>query len=150
MFGLVNQCNFALSQSDIMLPLRNLKKSKSLTLKHHNHYLTVDHQPSPKAPGDRYVEDIPKQCLLKLKKKTLQHKFNIVHVPGVKNKSPDATSRHPTGKEMASTGVEEDHLSKLFMAGLRNSARPSGHSDQLGDRAVHHSHSHGLPCLPQL
>ena len=102
---------------------RNLDKSKHLTLKYHNLYLVVNHQPSLNVPGNRHLEDIPNQRLLKPKEKTLHRKFNIVHIPGVKNTSPDDTSRHPTGKEdnmeMASTGVEKDHLSKVFVARLR-------------------------------
>ena len=50
-----------------MLPLRNLKKSKHLTLKHHNLYVADDHQHLLKAPGDRHLENIPNQRLLKLK-----------------------------------------------------------------------------------
>ena len=76
-----------------------------------------------KVLDDRHLEDIPDPRLFNLKVKTLRYKFNVVHVPGVKNKPPDATSRHPTGKEdhmeIASMGVEEDRLSKVFMAGLR-------------------------------
>ena len=63
--------------------------------------------------------DIPNQRLLKLKEDTPHHKFNIVQVLRAKNRSPDATYRHPTGKEdkmeTASMGVEEDHLSKVFV-----------------------------------
>ena len=100
-----------------------LEKSKHFTLGCPNLWVAVDHQPLLKVLGDRHLEDIPNPRLLNLKEKTLRYKFNIVHVPGLKNKSPDATSRNPTGREdhmeIASVGVEEDRLSKIFMAGLR-------------------------------
>ena len=100
-----------------------LEKSKHFTLGCPNLWVAVDHQPLLKVLGDRHLEDIPNPRLLNLKEKTLRYKFNIVHVPGLQNKSPNATSRHPTGKEdhmeIASMGVEEDRLSKVFMAGLR-------------------------------
>ena len=35
--------------------------------------------------------------LQRLKEKTLRFNFKIIHVPGVKHKAADATSRHPTG-----------------------------------------------------
>ena len=104
-----------------------LEKSKHFTLGCPNLWLAVDHQPLLKVLGDRHLEDIPNPRLLNLKEKTLRYKFDIVHVPGARNKSPDATSRHPTGREghmeLASMEVEEYRMSKVFLAGLRT--RPS-------------------------
>ena len=63
----------------------------------------------------RHLEDIPNPRLI-------NPRYTIVHVTGVKHQYSDATSGHPTGKEdhmeTASTGEEEDLLSKVARAGL--------------------------------
>ena len=76
-----------------------LEKSKHFTLGCPQLLIAVDHQPLLKVLGDRHLEDIPNPRLLNLKEKTLRFKFSLVHVPGSKNKSPDAASRYPTGEE---------------------------------------------------
>ena len=100
-----------------------LEKSKHFTLGCPNLYIAVDQRPLLKVLGDRHLEDISNPRLLNLKEKTLRYRFELVHVPGAQHKSPDAASRHPTGKEehmeIASIGLEEDRLSKVFLAGLR-------------------------------
>ena len=100
-----------------------LEKSKHFTLGCPHLIIGVDHQPLLKVLGDRHLEDIPNPRLLNLKEKTLRFKFSLVHVPGSKNKSPDAASRHPTGAEdhleLASIETEPTRLSKVFLAGLR-------------------------------
>ena len=100
-----------------------LEKYKHFTLGCPNLYIAVDQRPLLKVLGDRHLEDISNPRLLNLKEKTLRYRFELVHVPGAQHKSPDAASRHPTGKEehmeIASIGLEEDRLSKVFLAGLR-------------------------------
>jgi hypothetical protein len=85
--------------------------------------------------GDRHLEDIPNPRLLNLKEKTLRFKFSLVHVPGSKNKSPDAASRYPTGEEdhleIASMTTEPIRLSKVFLAGLRTQPGPEDHDTAL-------------------
>ena len=100
-----------------------LEKSKHFTLGCPNLYIAVDHKPLLKILGDRHLEDIPNPRLLNLKEKTLRYRFSLVHVPGSKNSTPDATSRHPTGEgehmEIGSLTVNQDRLSKVFLAGIR-------------------------------
>ena len=60
-------------------------------------YLVVDHKPLVKLLGDRNLEDIPNGRLLRLKKKTLQFKFKVIHRPGLLHKGPDFASRYPQG-----------------------------------------------------
>ena len=48
--------------------------------------------------GDRSLEDINNPRLLNLKEKTLQFRFRMVHVPGVRHAAADSISRHPVGK----------------------------------------------------
>jgi hypothetical protein len=137
-----------------------LEKSKHFTLGCPQLLIAVDHLPLLKVLGDRHLEDIPNPRLLNLKEKTLRYKFSLVHVPGSKNKSPDAASRYPTGKEdhleIASMTTEPIRLSKIFLAGLRTQP---GQEDQdttleveqlttgmaMGSLASLSSHSHN-PC----
>ncbi len=59
--------------------------------------VAVDHKPLLKLFGDRCLEDIPNPRLQNLKEKTLRYRFRMVYVPGVKNLTSDALSRHPSG-----------------------------------------------------
>ena len=113
-----------------------LEKSKHFTLGCPHLIIAVDHQPLLKVLGDRHLEDIPNPRLLNLKEKTLRFKFSLVHVPGSKNKSPDAASRNPTGVEehleIASIGTEPARLSKVFLAGLRTQPEQEDREATLG------------------
>jgi hypothetical protein len=57
--------------------------------------IATDHHPLLKIFGDRNLEDISNPRLLNFKEKTLQYIFEMVYVPGEKNKGPDSMSRHP-------------------------------------------------------
>jgi len=58
--------------------------------------IAVDHKPLLKIFGDRSLNDIENLRLRKLKEKTLQYRFKMVHLPGARNKAEDAVSHHPT------------------------------------------------------
>ena len=45
------------------------------------------------------LDKISNPRLCNLKEKTLRYHFRMVHIPGVKNRAPDAISRHPTGDQ---------------------------------------------------
>ena len=64
----------------------------------HDLIVAVDHAPLVKLLSDRHLNDIPNPRLLRLKEKTLNFTYNITHVPGVKNKGPDALSRYPVAQ----------------------------------------------------
>ena len=57
----------------------------------------VDHKPLLKLFGDRLLVDIPNPRLRNLKEKTMQYKFRMVHIPGIKHRAADTISRYPTG-----------------------------------------------------
>ena len=59
--------------------------------------IAVDHRPLLKIFGDRSLDHISNTRLRNLKEKTLRYKFRMAHIPGVKNRDPDALSRFPTG-----------------------------------------------------
>ena len=56
--------------------------------------IAVDHRPLLKIFGDRSLDHISNT---RLKEKTLRYRFRMAHIPRVKNRAPDALSRHPTG-----------------------------------------------------
>ena len=74
-----------------------LKKSRHFTLGCANLIIAVDHKPLLKVFGDRSLEDISNPRLVNLKEKTLQFRFTMMHVPGVRNTAADAISRNPVG-----------------------------------------------------
>ena len=74
-----------------------LDKARHFVLGCSDLVIAVDHKPLLKLFGDRSVEDIPNTRLRNLKEKTLRYRFRMVHIPGVKNKTSDALSRHPSG-----------------------------------------------------
>ena len=74
-----------------------LNKARHFVLGCRNLTIAVDHKPLLKIFGDRSLDEISNPRLRNLKEKTLRYRFRIVHIPGVKNRAPDAISRHPTG-----------------------------------------------------
>ena len=74
-----------------------LDKARHFVLGCSNLVVAVDHKPLCKLFGDRSLEDIPNTRLRNLKEKTLRYRFSMFHIPGIRNKTSDALSRHPTG-----------------------------------------------------
>ena len=74
-----------------------LDKARHFVLGCSDLVIAVDHKPLLKLFGDRSLEDIPNTRLRNLKEKTLRYRFRMVHIPGVRNKTSDALSRHPSG-----------------------------------------------------
>ena len=70
--------------------------------------VAVDHKPLLKVFQDRALEDIDNSHLRNLKEKTLRYRFCILHVPGVKQKAADATSRHPVTREPTRMLLSDD------------------------------------------
>ena len=74
-----------------------LNKARYFVLGCEDLTIAVDHKPLLKLFGDRSLEDIPNPRLRNLKEKTLQYKFRMIHIPGIKHRAADTISRHPTG-----------------------------------------------------
>ena len=70
--------------------------------------IAVDHKPLLKIFGDRSLEDIPNPRLRNLKEKTLRYRFNIIHIPGARNRTADAVSRHPAAYESENMVLPDD------------------------------------------
>ena len=74
-----------------------LDKARHFVLGCSNLTIAVDHRPLIKIFGDRSLDEICNARLRNLKEKTLRYRFKMVHIPGIKNRVPDALSRHPSG-----------------------------------------------------
>ena len=70
--------------------------------------VATDHKPLLRILNDRSLAEIENRRLLNLKEKCLAYNFTIVHVPGAKNKGPDAASRYPPTKEQNDDIAEDD------------------------------------------
>ncbi len=73
--------------------------------------VAVDHKPLLRLFGDRCLEDIPNPRLRNLKEKTLRYRFRMAYVPGAKNHTSDALSRHPTGLSPQKLHLPDDQAS---------------------------------------
>ena len=74
-----------------------LDKARHFVLGCTNLTIAVDHRPLLKIFGDRTLDHISNTRLRNLKERTLKYQFQMVHIPGAKNRAPDTLSRHPTG-----------------------------------------------------
>ena len=72
--------------------------------------IATDHKPLLKIFGDRSLDQIGNTRLRNLKEKTLPYRFRMIHIPGVKNQTPDALSRYPTGTPTPERLVLQDDV----------------------------------------
>ena len=97
-----------------------LEKTQHFTLGCKKLIIAVDHKPLLKILGDRSLTDIHNTRIRNLKERTLRFQFQMVHIPGVTNKTSDALSRHPTGPtnpdKMTLQDDEDDTRSHLIAA----------------------------------
>ena len=117
------ESRYAPIEGEALAVVDALEKSRHFVLGCNNLTIAVDHKPLLKVFNDRSLEDIHNSRLRNLKEKTLKYRFKMVHIPGVKNKTPDALSRHPTGTEHPDKMIlQDDHhtipIPSTLMAGL--------------------------------
>ena len=104
----------------------SLKKAKHFVLGCQKLTIATDHNPLLGLFKNRNLEDIENTRLSKLKVKTFNYRFNMVHVPGIKNKVADATSRYPTKRvdELSIAALQESgEVLRLTQELLRRSKR---------------------------
>ena len=89
------ESRYAPIEGEALAVVDALKKARHFVLGCSDLIVAVDHKPLLKIFGDRSLEDIPNPRLLNLKEKTLQYRFKMVHIPGVRHAAADAVSRHP-------------------------------------------------------
>ena len=90
------ESRYAPVEGEALAVVNALEKAKHFVLGCKNLIIAVDHKPLLKLFGNRSLEDIPNSRLRNLKEKTLSYRFQMVHVPGVKNKVADGLSHHPS------------------------------------------------------
>lgn len=91
------ESRYAPIEGEALAVADTLYKARHFVLGCSNLVIVVDHNPLLKIFGDRSLEYIHNGRLRNLKEKTLQFRFKMAHIPGVKNNVSDALSRHPTG-----------------------------------------------------
>jgi hypothetical protein len=77
--------------------------------------VAVDHKPLLGIFGQRPLDDISNPRLRNLKEKTLRYRFQLVHIPGVKNKASDCMSRSPTGSTLPKKYYLEDDDAVMYL-----------------------------------
>ena len=73
-----------------------LESARHFVLGCDNLVVATDHKPLLGVLNNQHLGDIKNERLLSLKLKTLPYRFSIIHIPGQKQKVPDANSRKPT------------------------------------------------------
>ena len=89
------ESRYAPIEGEALAAVHGLKSCRMFVLGCPNLTVAVDHQPLLKIWNDQALETIENPRLLKLKEKTLMYRFEVVHVPGEKNKVADVESRNP-------------------------------------------------------
>ena len=107
------ESRYAPIEGEALAVVDALDKARHFVLGCNNLTIAVDHRPLLKIFGDRSLDHICNTRLRNLKKKTLRYHFKMVHIPGVKNRAPDALSRHPTGDHHPPKMVLHDDIHSI-------------------------------------
>ena len=89
------ESRYAPIEGEALAVVDALNKARHFVLGCEDLIIAVDHKPLIKVFGDRSLAEISNPRLLNLKEKTLQFRFRMIHVPGVRHAAADAISRHP-------------------------------------------------------
>ena len=116
------ESRYAPIEGEALAVVDALHKARHFTLGCASLIIAVDHKPLLKIFGDRSLENITNPRIFNLKQKTLQYRFKILHVPGVRHAAADAVSRHPTSDpdEMHLPDDKANILSTEFVSAIRN------------------------------
>ena len=106
-FTTKTESRYAPIEGEALAVVDALKKARHFVLGCKDLIIAVDHKPLLKVFSDRSLHDINNTRLLNLKEKTLQFRFNIIHVPGIRHAAADALSRHPTSSPKETPDVNE-------------------------------------------
>ena len=116
------ESRYAPIEGEALAVVDALNKTRHFVLGCPNLIIAVDHKPLLKVFSDRSLDEIPNPRLRNLKEKTLQYRFQIAHIPGIRHVAADTISRKPVG--------DAEHL-------------------HLPDDATPISTDIGIPLLPQ-
>ena len=98
------ESRYAPVEGEMLAVAWSLEDSKYFTLGCKDLVIATDHKPLVKLLGDRELADISNPRLFRIKQRTMLWRYNVVHVPGVKNPAADATSRNPSSAEHDESG----------------------------------------------
>ncbi|XP_066931785.1 uncharacterized protein [Clytia hemisphaerica] len=75
--------------------------------------IAVDHKPLLGLFTNRSLDDIPNNRLENPKELTLRYRFSMYHIPGLKHRASDATSRYPTGDPLPEPLFLQDDIAPI-------------------------------------
>ena len=90
------ESNYAPVEGEALAVVKALQKTRYFVQGNDDLLVVTDHKPLLRLFGNRKLEEIYNPRLLSLKEKTLIYRFKIIHLPGRRNKVPDAVSRYPS------------------------------------------------------
>ena len=90
------ESRFAPIEGEALAVVYGLESARHFKLGCDNLVVATDHNPLLGVLNNRHLGDIKNERLLSLKEKTLPYRFSIFHIPGQKQKAPEANSRKPT------------------------------------------------------
>ena len=117
------ESRYAPIEGEVLAVADALDKARHFVLGCENLIVAVDHKPLLKLFGDRSLGDISNSRLRNLKEKTLRYRFQMIHIPGIRNKASDTMSRHPTGDTHPSKMHLQDDISAITQSDLDVSTR---------------------------
>ena len=83
------EARYAPIEGEALAVVEGLNKARYIVIGCPNLTIAVDHKPLLKIFGNRTLDEISNPRLRNFKEKTLRYKFNIMYVPGVKQKAAD-------------------------------------------------------------
>ena len=104
-----------------------LEKACYFVLGCKNLVICVDHKPLLKIFSDRSLSDIPNPRLRKFKEKTLQYRFTMTHIPGVKHRIPDTLSHYPVSHDISPSNKDDsdsEAATYTFALATKNNLQP--------------------------
>lgn len=114
------ESRYAPIEGEALAVVDALKKAKHFVIGCSDLTIAVDHKPLLKVFSDRSLEDMDNPRLIRLKEKTLQFRFKIVHIPGVRNAAADGLSRYPVGQPVPLNLHDEDTAIDVTIIPPRN------------------------------
>ena len=83
-------------EGEALAVVHGLKSTRHFVLGCDNVVVATDYKLLLGVLNNRHLGGIKNERLLSLKEKKLPYRFSIIHIPGQKQKAPDANSRKPT------------------------------------------------------
>lgn len=109
------ESRYAPVEGEALAVAYSLDRARHFVLGCENLIVAVDHKPLLGLFTNRSLENIPNNRLKNLKELTLRYRFTMHHVPGLKHRASDATSRYPTGDPSPSQLILQDDIAPIII-----------------------------------